>query len=82
MNQVLKLQQELRVHDEFIRDGGNELISDYDMQGYTGVYNDIYEEAPRTAPRTGRSEGQRRQRNRRRRRKSRPQLTCLIAYPS
>ena len=45
MNQVLKLQQELRVHDEFIRDGGNELISDYDMQGYTGVYNDIYEEA-------------------------------------
>lgn len=45
MNRVLKLQQELRVHDEFIRDGGNELISDYDMQGYTGVYNDIYEEA-------------------------------------
>ena len=45
MNQVLELQQELRVHDEFIRDGGNELISDYDMQGYTGVYNDIYEEA-------------------------------------
>ena len=33
------------MHDEFIRDGGNELISDYDMQGYTGVYNDIYEEA-------------------------------------
>ena len=45
MNKVLELQQELRVHDEFIRDGGNELISDYDMQGYTGVYNDIYEEA-------------------------------------
>ena len=44
MNQVLILQQELRVHDGFIRDGGDELISDYDMQGYTGVYNDIYEE--------------------------------------
>lgn len=44
MNQVLLLRQELRVHDEFIRDGGDELISDYDMQGYTGVYNDIYEE--------------------------------------
>ena len=45
MNDVFELQQELRVHDEFIRDGGNELISDYDMQGYTGVYNDIREEA-------------------------------------
>lgn len=45
MNDVFELQQELRVHDEFIREGGNELISDYDMQGYTGVYNDIREEA-------------------------------------
>lgn len=44
MNQVLLLRQELRVHDEFIRDGGDELISDYEMQGYTGVYNDIHDE--------------------------------------
>lgn len=60
MNQVLKLQQELRVHDEFIRDGGNELISDYDMQGYTGVYNDIYEEIreQRKAQEEGTDEGE------------------------
>lgn len=60
MNQVLELQQELRVHDEFIRDGGNELISDYDMQGYTGVYNDIYEEIreQRKAQEEGTDEGE------------------------
>ena len=64
MNQVLLLRQELRVHDEFIRDGGDELISDYDMQGYTGVYNDIYEEirdlrrAQEEAPDEGTEEGE------------------------
>lgn len=60
MNQVLLLRQELRVHDEFIRDGGDELISDYDMQGYTGVYNDIYEEIRdlRRAQEEGTDEGE------------------------
>ena len=60
MNQVLLLRQELRVHDEFIRDGGDELISDYDMQGYTGVYNDIYEEIRdlRRAQEEGTEEGE------------------------
>mgnify|MGYP001737498764 FL=1 len=45
INQVLTLQNELEVFDEFIRDGSAQLISDYDMQGYLGKYNDIREEA-------------------------------------